>query len=75
MSEELDDFINDLQDQIYKETKDTYGKTMFERWLNPLYMGVIDNPDGHARITGSCGDTMEIFLLFGALREKGRTPN
>ncbi len=65
MSEELDDFISGLQDQIYKETKETYGETMFERWLNPLYMGVIDNPDGHACITGSCGDTMEIFLLFG----------
>jgi len=64
MSEELDDFVNDLQDRIYKETKETYGETMFERWLNPLYMGVIDNPDGHASVTGSCGDTMEIFLLF-----------
>ena len=53
-----------LQDRIYKETKETYGETMFERWLNPLYMGVIDNPDGHACVTGSCGDTMEIFLLF-----------
>ncbi|MCK5851363.1 MAG: iron-sulfur cluster assembly scaffold protein [Kiritimatiellae bacterium] len=65
MSEELDDFINDLQGQIYKETEETYGKTMFERWQNPLYMGMIDNPDGHARVTGTCGDTMEIFLLFG----------
>ena len=64
MSEELDDFINDLQDRIYDETKETYGETMFERWLNPLYMGVIDNADGYARVTGSCGDTMEIFLLF-----------
>ncbi len=64
MSENLDEFISGLQDQIYKETKERYGETMFERWLNPLFMGVIDNPDGYARVIGSCGDTMEIFLLF-----------
>lgn len=29
-------------------------------WLNPH----IENPDGRVRITGSCGDTMEISLKF-----------
>jgi nitrogen fixation NifU-like protein len=24
----------------------------------------VENPDGHSRITGSCGDTMQIFLKF-----------
>ncbi len=24
----------------------------------------LDNPDGHARVTGNCGDTMEISLHF-----------
>ncbi len=24
----------------------------------------LDNPDGHARVTGNCGDTMEIALQF-----------
>ena len=24
----------------------------------------LDNPDGHARVTGNCGDTMEISLQF-----------
>ncbi len=60
----MDAFISGLQDQIYKETKERYGETMFERWLNPLFEGVIDNPDGYACVTGPCGDTMEIFLLF-----------
>jgi len=27
-------------------------------------MGIINNPDGYGRITGSCGDTMQIFLKF-----------
>jgi len=29
-------------------------------WLNPH----VEDPDGKARITGSCGDTMEISLKF-----------
>ena len=29
-------------------------------WLNPR----LDAPDAEARLTGACGDTMEIRLLF-----------
>jgi len=64
MSSELDDFVQDLQTRIYDETREAYGDIAFERWLNPLYMGSIDNPDGYGRVTGSCGDTMQIFLKF-----------
>lgn len=64
MYDELDEFADNLQNQIYEETQAAYGKTAFDRWLNPLYMGKIDKPDGYARLTGSCGDTMEIFLKF-----------
>jgi len=64
MSSELDDFVQDLQNRIYDETKEAYGDVAFERWLNPLFMGSIDNPDGYGRVTGSCGDTMQIFLKF-----------
>jgi nitrogen fixation NifU-like protein len=64
MSGDLDDFVQDLQNQIYDETREAYGDVAFERWLNPLYMGSIENPDGFAQVTGSCGDTMQIFLRF-----------
>ncbi|MFC1535081.1 iron-sulfur cluster assembly scaffold protein [Thermodesulfobacteriota bacterium] len=37
---------------------------VYERWLNPTYMGVISDPDGYACQKGTCGDTMEIFLKF-----------
>jgi len=62
MSNDLDDFVQDLQGQIYEETRAAYGDVAFERWLNPLYMGTIDNPDGYGCVTGSCGDTMQIFF-------------
>jgi len=64
MSSELDDFVQDLQNRIYDETREAYGDIAFERWLNPLYMGSIADPDGYGRVTGSCGDTMQIFLKF-----------
>ncbi len=64
MGNELNDFVNGLQNQILEETKAEFGDVAFERWQNPLYVGAMDNPDGHGRITGSCGDTMQIFLKF-----------
>jgi nitrogen fixation NifU-like protein len=65
---EMDDFVRDLQQQIFDETKEAYGETAFQRWLEPVYLGTMEDPDGHASLRGVCGDTMEIFLNF----EKGR---
>jgi nitrogen fixation NifU-like protein len=64
MGSELDDFANGLQNQILEETRAEFGDVAFERWQNPLYAGAMDNPDGYGRVTGSCGDTMQIFLKF-----------
>ena len=64
MGDNLDRFIDGLQDQIFQETRAAYGGLAFERWQNMRYMGSLENPDGYARITGSCGDAMEIFLKF-----------
>ena len=64
MSKDFDDFVDGLQNQIFDETRAAYGDVGFQRWLKPLYMGSIDNPDGYGRITGSCADTMQIYLKF-----------
>jgi len=64
MKESFDDFVRDLQNQIHEQTREAYGQTAFERWLEPRYMGFMDNPDGYGHVTGSCGDRMEIFLKF-----------
>ncbi|RJQ50313.1 MAG: iron-sulfur cluster assembly scaffold protein [Desulfobacteraceae bacterium] len=64
MTDNLDDFVIRLQNRIYEEAMAAYGKTGFERWQNPLYRGTLENPDGYARVRGSCGDTMQIFLRF-----------
>jgi nitrogen fixation NifU-like protein len=64
MNEKFDDFVSQLQEQIYEEAKASLGQKGFERWLHPKYQGIIKDPDGHACITGACGDTMQIFLKF-----------
>jgi len=39
-----------------------YGKTVTDHAFRPRNHGVLSNADGFARITGPCGDTMEIWL-------------
>lgn len=64
----LDKFLDQLQEDIFDEARDALGERGFERWRNPRYNGRMENPDGQARIKGECGDTMEIYLKF----ENGR---
>jgi nitrogen fixation NifU-like protein len=64
MSNSLDDFVDDLQNQIFEETRAAYGEIVYQRWRNPLYMGKMENSDAHAQVKGECGDTIEIFLKF-----------
>jgi nitrogen fixation protein NifU and related proteins len=60
----LDAFTDKLQNEIFEDAIQAFGKKGFHRWRNPKYNGKMNNPDGHAIITGECGDSMEIFLKF-----------
>lgn len=44
------------------DIKKIYGERFLEELLDPKNMVEMDRPDGFARYTGPCGDTMEIFL-------------
>ena len=70
MGDTLDDFVHEIKEQIYEETKEAYGEKAYQRWQNPLFLGSMNNPDGYARSVGVCGDTMEIFLKFEGGRVK-----
>lgn len=73
MGNEIDDFVSGLQDGILEETRAEFGDVAFERWQTPLYVGTMENSDGHGRVTGSCGDTMQIFLKFEKNKVKEAT--
>jgi NifU-like protein involved in Fe-S cluster formation len=62
MADNFDTFLENLQERIFDETREAFGEAGFQRWRNPLYRGPLDAPDSHARVTGKCGDTMQIFL-------------
>ena len=64
MNDSLDTFVDNLQEQIFDEAREAYGEAGFQRWRHPLYNGRLENPDAYARVTGKCGDTMEMFLDF-----------
>ncbi|MEA3435386.1 MAG: iron-sulfur cluster assembly scaffold protein [Thermodesulfobacteriota bacterium] len=64
MSNKFDSFVQDLQEQIFEETREEYGEVAYERWRNPLYTGIMKDPDVHAIHKGTCGDTISIFLKF-----------
>ena len=58
----LASFVDDLQQQLLAEAALRYSKTVINHWVQPRNPGALENPDGVARITGPCGDTMEIFI-------------
>jgi nitrogen fixation NifU-like protein len=60
----LDEFVNNLQAEIFEDAKQALGERGFQRWRNPKFNGRMENPDAYAIVTGECGDTMEIFLKF-----------
>ena len=73
MADDFDELTNNLQDEIYTELRKTYSSEALERWINPDNIGPIENPDAYGRLTGRCGDTMEIFLDFQEDRVKNAT--
>lgn len=62
MQKDLDKFVLGMQQQVIERARRQYSETVVEHWLRPRNPGPMENPDGHARIKGPCGDTMEIFI-------------
>ncbi len=58
MSSELDELAESLQKQVLAG----YSDIVIDHAQNPRNVGAIPDPDGFARITGPCGDTMAIWL-------------
>ncbi len=64
MATDLDAFVHEITEEIHEEMRKAYGEEAFERWKSRRFMGRIEQPDGHAAIRGSCGDTMAVYLKF-----------
>jgi nitrogen fixation NifU-like protein len=57
-------------EETAKETDAKALQIAFHDWLNSLQWKALKDPDGHACLTGNCGETIEIFLNFNGERVK-----
>ena len=54
--------FNELQELIMADMRKVYSETVIDHAMNPRNVGDMENADGFGKVTGSCGDTMEIWL-------------
>jgi nitrogen fixation NifU-like protein len=59
---DLEEFSRKLQEQIIEQLRERYSPAVIDHWQNPRNFRLIKNPSGYAKVTGSCGDTMEMFI-------------
>jgi nitrogen fixation NifU-like protein len=58
----LDKAARRLQEEMERDILRTYGPAVLDHWKNPRNLGLLEDPDGYARVTGTCGDTMEMSV-------------
>lgn len=51
-----------FEELIKAEMRKVYSEMTIDHAMNPRNIGDTEDADGFARVTGSCGDTMEIWL-------------
>ncbi|MGB7532599.1 MAG: iron-sulfur cluster assembly scaffold protein [Halobacteriota archaeon] len=59
---DFDELLENLQAEILKEEKEIYTERTLKEAYNPKNVGELKKPGGAARVTGPCGDTMQIHL-------------
>ncbi|MFP4084029.1 MAG: iron-sulfur cluster assembly scaffold protein [Desulfonatronovibrio sp.] len=64
MTKNLDAHLDELQEKINEQTLEDFGPEVYKRWKEPGHMGRMEDYHSKARLTGSCGDSVEIYLKF-----------
>ena len=54
--------FDELEEAVMADMRKYYSEKVIDHFLKPRNVGEIQNADGFGRVTGSCGDTMEIYL-------------
>lgn len=63
MTKDIDELAAELQREINQQARLHYSQTVLDHWMRPRNFGPIEGANGHARVTGPCGDSMEIFIV------------
>ena len=71
MSIDIDKLAKRLEDSILEDAKEVFSETVIEYAYNPRNVGEISDADGVGRVTGTCGDTVQIQIRVesGRIRE------
>jgi nitrogen fixation NifU-like protein len=54
--------FKELEEMVIEDLRRVYSAQVIDHFQNPRNVGEIPDADGVGRVTGSCGDTMEIYL-------------
>lgn len=60
MAANIDKIAKSLQETVLEG----YSQKLKDELFDPKNIGKIENPDSHVRITGACGDTVEMSLTI-----------
>lgn len=58
----MPDEYDELQEMVLENARKIYSETVIDHFMHPRNLGEIADADGIAKLTGPCGDTMEIWL-------------
>ncbi len=62
MSVDIDELAKRLETQVLEDAKEVFSETVIEYAYNPRNMGELSDADGVGKITGTCGDTVQIQI-------------
>ena len=64
MTQEMDEeqITKEMMNLLFEKMKNLFSERVIDYGTNPRNCGMLGKPDGYAKITGPCGDTMEMFL-------------
>jgi nitrogen fixation NifU-like protein len=73
MSVDIDELAKRLETQVLEDARGVFSETVIEYAYNPRNVGEISDADGVGRITGTCGDTVQIQIRVEneRIRESG----
>jgi nitrogen fixation NifU-like protein len=60
----FDESFKELEQSVMEDMRRVYSEKTMDHFLNPRNLGKIQAADGFGRVTGPCGDTMEIYLMI-----------
>ena len=59
---DFDELVKNIEEEVLEEARGIYTEKTLEEAYNPKNVGELENPSGAARVTGPCGDTLQIHI-------------